>query len=162
MTAGKGVLHAEMPNKGFASNVGMQLWVDLPQELKGCEPRYRDLRAKEIPQIVEDNGKVDVKIISGRSHGTDSVKELAYTPVWMFDVTVRPGGNIRQEVPTGWNAFAYTLQGSTRFGEGKSAQLVGPFYNTVFGKEGAEVVAEVAADAEGPSRFSKCFLSMYS
>jgi quercetin 2,3-dioxygenase len=83
MTAGKGIMRAEMPrqNPDGSANVGMQLWVDLPQKLKKCEPRYRDLRAKEIPNIDIDDGKVHIKIISGQSHGVGSVKELAYTPV---------------------------------------------------------------------------------
>src|SRR5277367_2337066 len=56
MTAGRGIMHAEMPvqNKDGSANVGMQLWVDLPQELKSCEPRYRDLRSEEIPTVTAD------------------------------------------------------------------------------------------------------------
>lgn len=50
-------------------------------KLKTCEPRYRDLMAKEIPAIKLDDDKVTIKIISGQSHGLDSVQELAYTPV---------------------------------------------------------------------------------
>ncbi len=94
MTAGRGIVHAEMPrqNADGSANVGMQLWVDLPEKLKSCEPRYRDLRAAEIPTINVDDGNVTIKIISGQSHGTDSVQELAYTPVWIFDITIKPGG----------------------------------------------------------------------
>ena len=79
MTAGKGIMHSEMPRQSpdGTPTVGMQLWVDLPQKLKKCEPRYRDLRAKEIPNVDIDEGKVHIKIISGQSHGVDSVKELA-------------------------------------------------------------------------------------
>jgi quercetin 2,3-dioxygenase len=83
MTAGKGVMHVEMQRQnpdGFP-NVGMQLWVDLPQKLKTVEPRYRDLRAEEIPTVEADDGKVKIKVISGHSHGVDSVRDLAYTPV---------------------------------------------------------------------------------
>ena len=94
MTAGKGIVHAEMPhdNGDGSSNNGMQLWVDLPKDLKNCEPRYRDLRAAEIPIAEADDGKVTVKVISGQSQGVDSLQQLAYTPVWLLDVTVRPGG----------------------------------------------------------------------
>ena len=157
MTAGKGIMHAEMPrqNPDGSANVGMQLWVDLPAKLKACEPRYRDLRAKEIPTIEVDEGKVTIKIISGQSHGTDSVQELAYTPVWIFDVAIRPGGKVRQELPEGWNAFAYTLGGETRFGEGGNATKVGRYHNVVFEREGDSVVAEVDASASDVGRFSK-------
>ena len=159
MTAGKGIMHAEMPrNNGDGTpNVGMQLWVDLPEKLKFCEPRYRDLRAKEIPQIEVDDGKVTIKIISGQSHGTDSVQELAYTPVWIFDITIKPGGKVTQELPVSWNAFAYTLSGTALFGTaGKDQQTVEKFHNVVFEQKGDAVTVEADPSAEEESRFSKC------
>ncbi|MCJ1254618.1 hypothetical protein MMC24_002433 [Lignoscripta atroalba] len=155
MTAGKGIMHAEMPrqNPDGSANVGMQLWVDLPEKLKKCEPRYRDLRAAEIPTITVDEGKVTIKIISGQSHGTDSVQELAYTPVWIFDVTVKPGGKVTQDLPVGWNAFAYTLSGNTAFGVGKDQTTVGQYHNVVFERKGDSVSAEVSKDAKEDGRF---------
>lgn len=129
MTAGRGIMHAESPheNPDGSPNVGMQLWVDLPKELKMCEPRYRDLRASEIPLVKTDEDRVEIKVISGQSHGVDSVKELAYTPVWLLDVTIRPGGRLAQALPQGWNAFAYTLAGKTIFGSNDSTQTVKEF-----------------------------------
>lgn len=155
MTAGRGIMHAEMPrqNADGSPNMGMQLWVDLPEKLKTCEPRYRDLRAKEIPQIEVDDGKASIKIISGRSHGTDSVQELAYTPVWIFDITVKPGGKVTQELPIGWNAFAYTLGGVTLFGSKGNQQTVEPYHNVVFDQEGEAISAEVDPSAEQDARF---------
>lgn len=157
MTAGKGIMHAEMPrqNADGSPNVGMQLWVDLPQKLKKCEPRYRDLRASEIPKIELDDGKVSIKIISGQSHGTDSVQELAYTPVWIFDITIRPGGKVTQTLPEGWNAFAYTLAGSAAFGVGADQTTVGQYHNVVFDQKGDSVVVEVSKDAKEDAQFSK-------
>jgi redox-sensitive bicupin YhaK (pirin superfamily) len=107
MTAGRGIMHAEMPRQNLdgSANIGMQLWVDLPEKLKKVKPRYRDLRASEIPTIDLDDNKVHVKIISGQSHGVDSVKELAYTPVWIFDIEIKPGGKITQDLPAGWNGM---------------------------------------------------------
>ncbi|KAN0090590.1 RmlC-like cupin [Hyaloscypha variabilis] len=155
MTAGKGIMHAEMPrqNPDGSANVGMQLWVDLPEKLKKCEPRYRDLKASEIPNIDIDEGKVHVKIISGQSHGVDSVKELAYTPVWILDIEIKPGGKIVQNLPEGWNAFAYTLSGSTAFGVGKDKTTIGQYHNVVFEQKGDEVNAEVAEDAKENGHF---------
>ncbi|KAL9101141.1 MAG: hypothetical protein Q9163_003566 [Psora crenata] len=155
MTAGRGIMHAEMPrqNPDGSANVGIQLWVDLPEKLKTCEPRYRDLRAKEIPIITVDDGKVTVKIISGQSHGTDSVKELAYTPVWIFDIAIKPGGKISQDLPGGWNAFAYTLSGSTTFGVGNDETPVGQYHNVVFERKGDGVQASVPANAKEEGRF---------
>ncbi|KAK3186931.1 RNA pol II transcription cofactor [Lecanicillium sp. MT-2017a] len=152
MTAGKAVVHAEMPrqNADGSANTGLQLWVDLPKDLKACEPRYRDLRAAEIPSVDADDGRVTVKVISGQSHGVDSVKDLAYTPVWLLDVTIRPGGKITQPLPAGWNAFAYVLEGSATFGkEGAiDRQLVEQYNNVVFNQEGDEVYIESASSDE--------------
>ena len=155
MTAGRGIMHAEMPhpNPDGSANVGLQLWVDLPQKLKTCEPRYRDLKAKEIPIIKVDNDRVTIKVISGESHGTESVQELAYTPVWLFDITIAPGGKVNQPLPVGWNAFAYTLSGSTAFGAGKEQTTIGQYHNVVFKQEGDSVIAEVAGNATEDGHF---------
>ncbi|KAF2146550.1 uncharacterized protein K452DRAFT_218899 [Aplosporella prunicola CBS 121167] len=155
MTAGRGIMHAEMPrqNADGSPNVGMQLWVDLPAKLKKCEPRYRDLRASEIPTVDVDEGKVHIKVISGQSHGVDSVKELAYTPVWLLDINIRPGGKVQQNLPVGFNAFAYTLNGTATFGTGEGAQSIGQYHNVVFEQKGDSVVAEVPADAKEEARF---------
>lgn len=155
MTAGRGIMHAEMPheNADGSPNVGMQLWVDLPQKLKMCEPRYRDLRASEIPLVKADDGRVEIKVISGQSHGVDSVRDLAYTPVWILDVTIRPGGRLSQALPQGWNAFAYTLSGKTVFGSNDSTQVVKEFHNVVFEQAGDLVEASVPDNADSESRF---------
>lgn len=155
MTAGRGIMHAEMPNQGFGDNVGMQLWVDLPKALKNSEPRYRDLRASEIPTISIDDDKVTIKVISGESHGTESVKELAYTPVWLLDIEIKPGGKVNQALPAGWNAFAYILEGDAKFGVGKDQQIVHQYHNVVFEQEGDEVVIEVSEDSKESARLSK-------
>ncbi|OJD30886.1 pirin [Diplodia corticola] len=176
MTAGRGIVHAEMPaaaaqppnadgSATSAINIGLQLWVDLPRRLKACEPRYRDLRAAEIPAATADAGRVRVKVISGRSLGVDSVQDLAYTPVWLLDVRVRPGGRFVQPLPAGFNAFVYTLSGTARFLNGGAvsddddAQLetdsvpVGPYHNVVFEQQGDGVVVSVAPDAGEEARF---------
>lgn len=144
-------MHAEMPNKNpdGSPNVGLQLWVDLPRKLKMCEPRYRDLRAAEIPSVTSEDGRVAVKIISGTSHGVESLKDLAYTPVWLLDVTIQPGGHLEQPLPIGWNAFAYTIEGKALFGD----KLVDQFHNVVFEREGDGVDVRVADNAEKPARF---------
>ncbi|KAM0255978.1 hypothetical protein ACHAQJ_005282 [Trichoderma viride] len=141
MTAGRGIVHAEMPRKqpDGSYNVGLQLWVDLPKELKYCEPRYRDLRAAEIPSVDVDEGRATIKVISGQSHGVDSVKELAYTPVWLLDFLLRPGANVTQAIPQGWNTFAYILEGDITVGEGAEAKKAEQ-YDNVFFKQAGDVI----------------------
>ena len=107
----------------------------------------------DIPTIAVDDGKVAVKIISGRSHGTDSVQELAYTPVWIFDMSIEPGGKIEQDLPTGWNAFAYTLSGTTTFGVGKDETTVGQYNNVVFEQSGDTVHVSVDKNAKESGKF---------
>ncbi|KAI0112771.1 hypothetical protein F4776DRAFT_656803 [Hypoxylon sp. NC0597] len=155
MTAGRGIMHAEMPrqNPDGSANVGLQLWVDLPANLKSCEPRYRDLKAHEIPSVDLDDGKVHIKVISGQAGGVDSVKDLAYTPVWILDVEMKPGGKLAQPLPKGWNAFAYQLEGSAVFGSGDSKQTVAQYHNCVFEPDGDVVLVEVPETAKENARF---------
>lgn len=163
MTAGRGIVHAEMPGAPDptapgAPNIGMQLWVDLPQHLKSCEPRYRDLPREEIPTATAPGGKVTIKIISGEALGVQSVKDLAYTPVWLLDITVRPGGRHIQALPAGWNAFMYVLSGAITVHTSSSPSSTDPgtrirqFHNTVFTREGDGVeisVPEGVPEGEG-------------
>ncbi|RDW65035.1 putative pirin-1 [Coleophoma cylindrospora] len=155
MTAGKGIMHAEMPRASDdgSSVTGLQLWVDLPEKLKSCEPRYRDLKGSEIPTVDIDDNKVHIKVISGQSHGVDSVQELSYTPVWMLDIEIKPGGKVVQSLPQKWNAFAYTLSGNTAFGVGADKTTIGQYHNVVFEQDGDEIVAEVSADEKENGHF---------
>ncbi|KAL2759532.1 hypothetical protein ACRALDRAFT_1060418 [Sodiomyces alcalophilus JCM 7366] len=154
MTAGRGIVHAEMPrqNADGSANVGLQLWVDLPQHLKACEPRYRDLKAAEIPTVDADDGRVHIKVISGQSHGVDSVRDLAYTPVWILDLRMKPGAKVTQPLPAGWNAFAYVLDGQVLLGKGDQQQPVDQYHNAVLAQEGDVVDMAVDAGAEGDAR----------
>jgi len=120
-----------------------------------CKPRYRDLRHTEIPTASADGGKVEIKVISGRSQGVDSVQELAYTPVWLLDVRMRAGAMLKQALPIGWNAFAYMLQGAAAFGVAADAKTVPRYHNVVFEQKGDTVDVSVAEDAEEDARFSK-------
>jgi Pirin-related protein len=88
MTAGKGIIHEEMPAMENGQLWGYQLWVNLPAKLKMIEPKYRHLTVDEMP-IVEDQG-VKVKVISGEHKGRSGPIEL-YFPVNYFDVKIKVG-----------------------------------------------------------------------
>lgn len=144
MTAGKGIVHSEMPFSEDGTNVeGMQLWVDLPKELKHSAPRYRDLRAEEIP-IVKPNDKVEVKVISGTSYGVESVKELAYTPMDYYWYTVQPGGEFEQQMNPEFNGFMYILNGSVQM-QNKSGmgELVKEHHSIFFNRDGDTIRGKV-------------------
>lgn len=171
MTAGRGIVHAEMPrpNPDGSPTVALQFWVDLPSTLKTCEPRYRDLRASEIPSAEVDDGRATIRVISGQSHGIDSVKDLAYTPVWLLDVEMRPGARITQPLPATWNAFAYVLEGEAYFSDGAQAEgeedgdkrrsrsrRVPQYHNIVFEQAGDLITIETDPKATKPARISMC------
>lgn len=113
MTAGRGIVHSEMPVRlaNGETPVGFQIWVDLPDKLKESPPRYRDLRAYEIPEATAQDGKVKVKVISGEAYGVKSVQDLAYTPVHYYDYTLQPGAIFEQAFPENFNVFLYVLKG---------------------------------------------------
>lgn len=80
----------------------------------------------------------------------DSVRDLAYTPVWILDVTIKPGGKLTQPLPVGWNAFVYMLAGNVVIEEQKVKQ----FYNVVFAQEGDGVEVKVEESETEEARFS--------
>lgn len=150
MTAGRGVMHAEMPrvDSDLEDVEGIQLWVDLPKALKDCEPRYRDLRAEEVP-IASPNDKVQVKVISGESFGVKSHQDLAYTPVSFLDFTLKPGAEIEQAIPNGFNALAYIISGELKIGDTTYPEFTNVFFNT----EGDGITASVPESASKDTRF---------
>lgn len=154
MAAGRGIMHAEVPREspdGKAATV-VQIWIDLPKALKNVEPRYRYLNSSEVPRLEIDQGRVTISVISGQSHGAKSKQDLTYTPVWYLDITVRPGGWVKQPVPMGWNTFAYVLEGAPTFvSEGQSIQ-VEQYHNAVFDAAGTHIEASVP-EGRDASRF---------
>jgi redox-sensitive bicupin YhaK (pirin superfamily) len=149
-------MHSEIPRADQAGkpNIGLQLWVDLPKELKYCEPRYRDLRAKDVPIATTDEGKVSVKVISGQAFGVQSPKELSYTPVWYLDFCAKPGAEFKLPLPRGWNAFCYVLDGEiVVVGGGGEERACPRFSNVVFEGDGDSVEIKVEHDKEKEARF---------
>ncbi|KAK1636749.1 RmlC-like cupin domain-containing protein [Colletotrichum phormii] len=156
MTAGREIMHSgqPIPAEDGSSGAGLQLWVDLPRYLKMCEPRYRDLKAKEIPVAQLDDGRVTVTVISGVSGGVDSVRDLTYTPIWYLDIQIQPGGEISQQIPQGWNAMAYVVEGSTQVSSSTEddRKEARQFQAVVFGIEGDVVRMSVPDTAISAAR----------
>lgn len=151
MTAGKGIVHAEMPKKDEEGNSPdyMQIWVDLPKELKAAEPRYRDLKGKDVP-IARPNDKVEVKVISGESYGVSSPQDLVYTPVVFYDVRLKPGGKLEQPIPKDFNMFLYNMEGTVKI----NGEAVPQWHTVLFEPDGGESLeVTVDEDAEADGRF---------
>ena len=117
MTAGRGILHQEMPHGDPAGRMhGFQLWANLPASLKMTAPRYQDVPGAEIPEVVDDDGTV-VRIICGEFWGRRGpVDGIAADPRYL-DVSVPPGRRRTLQVETERSAFAYVFAGSGTFAD---------------------------------------------
>jgi quercetin 2,3-dioxygenase len=124
MTAGRGILHQEMPQGDPAGRMhGFQLWANLPASLKMAEPRYQDVSAGDIPDVTDDDG-TRVRVICGDFWGkTGPIEGVAADPRYL-DVSVPPGKKKRLAVETTNNAFAYVFAGSGTFRDASDPQGV--------------------------------------
>jgi len=115
MTAGSGIMHQEMPQGDARGRMhGFQLWANLPASLKMTAPRYQDVAAKDIPEVVDDDG-TRVRVIVGDFWGKQGpVEGVAADPQYV-DVSVPPGRRKRLKVDTTRHAFAYVFAGSGSF-----------------------------------------------
>ncbi|HEY6366620.1 MAG TPA: pirin family protein [Candidatus Binatia bacterium] len=114
MTAGRGIMHEEMPQVRPEGVAGFQLWVNLPAKLKMTEPRYQNIESSEIPVIKKENGVI-VRVITGEVDGAAGpVKGVAIAPVYM-DVFVPSRTSFVQALDPAHTAFAYVFEGSAKF-----------------------------------------------
>ena len=115
MTAGRGILHQEMPRGDKQGRMhGFQLWANLPSKLKMTKPRYQDVAAKDISEITDDDG-TRVRIVCGSFWGKRGpVEGIAADPQYL-DVWVPPGQRKVLPVDTRRRAFAYVFEGSGVF-----------------------------------------------
>jgi redox-sensitive bicupin YhaK (pirin superfamily) len=114
MTAGRGIMHEEMPQVRPEGIAGFQLWVNLPAKRKMTAPRYQNILSAEVPEINKGDG-ARVRLIAGEVEGTAGpVSGIAANPIYM-DVTVPPHSRFKQTIDSGNTAFAYVFQGDGRF-----------------------------------------------
>ena len=112
MTAGRGVIHSEMPEQNDGVMEGFQLWLNLPGKDKMCAPWYRDIQSPEVPQYVTEGG-VTVRVIAGESHGTaGAVQRDATQPLYLDIIFPERGGSFSQPLPAGNTAFTYVYRGN--------------------------------------------------
>jgi quercetin 2,3-dioxygenase len=117
MTAGRGILHEEMPQVRAEGNSGFQLWVNLPAKLKMTKPRYQGVDARHIPEIKRKDGSV-VRLIAGKVDGVSGpVTEIAADPFYA-DISVPAEATFTLPIPKGHTAFAYVFEGEGRFTDG--------------------------------------------
>lgn len=116
MTAGKGIVHSEMPEQEDGLMWGFQLWVNLPASDKMTAPRYQDIDPAEIPET-DLPGGATVRVVAGEAGGvTGPVSDISVRPLYL-DVSLPNGAAFEQPVPEGHNAFIYVFGGGLKIGE---------------------------------------------
>ncbi|HKD11131.1 MAG TPA: pirin family protein [Thermoanaerobaculia bacterium] len=125
MTAGRGVVHSEMPaaelNERGGRMHGFQLWVNLPRREKMMEPRYQEIPAARIPTASTADGRVTARVIAGEALGRKAVIATR-TPIFYLHFTLAPGASLIQPAPADHNTFAWVVRGDGLFGsEGRKA-----------------------------------------
>jgi len=115
MTAGRGIMHQEMPQGDAQGRMhGFQLWANLPSSLKMTAPRYQDIKAAEVPEVIDDDG-TRVRVVCGDFWGKRGpVEGVAADPRYL-DIWVPPGKRKTLPVEIERHAFAYVFEGSGSF-----------------------------------------------
>jgi redox-sensitive bicupin YhaK (pirin superfamily) len=116
MTAGRGVIHSELPEQENGRMEGFQLWLNLAAKDKMTPAWYRDFKNADIPELTTEQG-VTVRVIAGQSHGVQGAMQRATTEPIYLDVTMPAGSSFLQNIPADFNAFIYVYRGEVKIGE---------------------------------------------
>jgi redox-sensitive bicupin YhaK (pirin superfamily) len=130
MTAGRGVIHSEIPEQKDGVMEGFQLWLNLPAQNKMMEPWYRDFSSEQIPEyITADN--IKVRVISGSSNGVSGAVTRQTTEPIYLDVHLPAGVTFETALPNTHNAFIYVYRGAAKVGDvGVESRRMGILSNT--------------------------------
>jgi hypothetical protein len=116
MTAGRGIVHSEMPEQEDGLLWGFQLWVNLPAKDKMTAPRYQDIDPEKIPNVAAKNG-IGIRVIAGKVGAVEGpVKGVATEPLYL-DIMLPGTTEYTVRVPAGHTAFVYVFEGEARIGE---------------------------------------------
>jgi redox-sensitive bicupin YhaK (pirin superfamily) len=114
MTAGRGVVHSELPSQHIMQAGGrvhgFQIWVNLPARLKMTAPRYQEIAAAQIPEAVSGDGLARVRVIAGEALGV-TARIDTHTPIVYQHWILQPGASVSQALPTDHNGLAYVFLG---------------------------------------------------
>ena len=146
MTAGSGLIHAELSPASFKRDGGpmeiLQLWVNLPSRLKMTAPNYVGLLAPDIPKVVLDDGRVTVEAVSGHWAGAEAPIQ-SLIDIQMAVVRLKAGGTFEAPVAAGRNVFLYVVRGDVTVGGSPV-----PTWNlATLNDDGDAVVIEASTDA---------------
>jgi len=151
MTAGRGLVHSEMPEQQEGRMRGFQLWLNLPAATKMTAPRYQEFGPERIPVVNPATG-VHVKVIAGRVGETRGpITQPATDPTYL-DLTLEPGAQFALELPAEHTAFVYAFEGAVLVGTGASARTLATHELAVLGPGTEVTVAAASAAASAPAR----------
>jgi hypothetical protein len=116
MTAGRGILHSEMPEQDEGLMQGFQLWVNLPAKDKLTAPRYQDIAADRVPTAQLGEG-VSARVLAGEIAGVRGPVDPGETQPFFLDIALAAGGAASVPLPEGHNAFVYVYEGAAAVGD---------------------------------------------
>ncbi len=116
MTAGRGVIHSEIPEQEDGVMEGFQLWLNLPAQRKMSEPWYRDIASAQIPEYVTTDG-VTVRVIAGSSNGVAGAVSREITEPLYLDIHLSAGTSFSTALSATHNAFIYVYRGAVKVGD---------------------------------------------
>ena len=145
MTAGRGVIHSELPEQEEGLMEGFQLWLNLPASRKMQAPWYRDFKASELPRTHTPTG-AQVTVIAGQCNGTTGAVQREGTEPLYLDIELQPGTAFEQPLPPTHNAFIYVYRGQVMV----AGQTVTSQKMAVLGNDPNS--DGVCIQADGPSR----------
>jgi redox-sensitive bicupin YhaK (pirin superfamily) len=125
MTAGRGIMHSEMPGSFEEESYGFQLWINLRKELKMIQPQYQEYKSNQL-QIIELE-KSTVKIISGEWKGKKG-PILARTPTYYFDISLKEDGDFDIPIPKKWNTLVFVYEGKLNYTVNGKTREIDEFY----------------------------------
>jgi redox-sensitive bicupin YhaK (pirin superfamily) len=144
MTAGRGLVHSEIPQQEDGVMEGFQLWLNLPGTDKLCDPWYKDFNAADLPRFTTEDG-VTAIVIAGDSHGVKGAVQRAGTAPLYLDVHLPAGSRFAQPLPANRNAFVYVYRGEVSIaGQTVPSQRMALLANT---PDSDGVVIEASTDA---------------
>lgn len=148
MTAGSGLIHAEISPREFLETGGpleiLQLWVNLPPHLKMTQPAYTGLQKDQIPALSLDDGKATMHLVSGTWDGTTGPVE-SLTGVFMSTIELRPGASLRIGDMARRSVFLYVVRGAAQVGNYEDR--VGAFHLVELSSDGDEILLSSAEGA---------------
>ena len=144
MTAGRGLVHSELPEQEEGRMEGFQLWLNLPARNKMTTPGYRDIQSEEIPTLSFSDGTV-ARIIAGSSHAVGGAVQREITEPIYVDLHLAEAGTYTQHLPAHFNAFIYVYRGAVQIGDQIVSTQRMAILNNDPGTDGIEIHAKGSA-----------------